>query len=151
MEFKIEILFPCKIAYIRQVGPYGANNVRTMEKLKSWAGANQLLGDDSVILGIAWDDPQIAKPENCRYDTCLIVANDFGWEGSDVQEGEIIGGRYAVLKINHTAEAVRQAWSEIFSELAKRNLLPDDARPIMERYATQLIRKHFCEICVPIL
>jgi DNA gyrase inhibitor GyrI len=63
-----------------------------MEKLKSWAGANQLLGDDSVILGIAWDDPQITKPENCQYDTCLIVANDFGSEGSDVQEGRLPAG-----------------------------------------------------------
>jgi len=150
VEVKIETLSPCKVAYIRQVGLYGADNIQAMERLKRWAGANQLMGDDSVILGIAWDDPQITKPENCRYDTCLVVPEDFSPEENDVLDRKMIGGRYAVFKINHTAEAVQKAWSEIFSELAKRNLRPDGTRPIMERYAAQLVREHFCEICVPI-
>jgi DNA gyrase inhibitor GyrI len=151
MEFEIEMLSSRKVVYIRQVGPYGADNVETMERLKSWASANQLLGDDSVILGIAWDDPQITKPEDCRYDTCLVVPGNFSPEGRGVLEGEMTGGRHAVFKINHTAEAVQKAWSEIFPQLAKRNLRPDSARPIMERYAARLVREHFCEICVPIL
>jgi DNA gyrase inhibitor GyrI len=46
---------------------------------------------------------------------------------------------------------MQKAWMNIFSELSKRNYEFDDSRPILERYAMQMINKHYCEICVPIL
>lgn len=46
---------------------------------------------------------------------------------------------------------MQKAWMEIFSELSKRNYEFNDRRPIIERYAMQMINKHYCEICVPIL
>ncbi len=33
----------------------------------------------------------------------------------------------------------------------KRNYEFDDSKPILERYAMQMINKHYCEIRVPIL
>ncbi|MGR5985384.1 hypothetical protein ACUC2M_13355 [Bacillus cytotoxicus] len=36
MNSKIENLPKYRIAYVRQVGPYGFGNVQTMEKLKNW-------------------------------------------------------------------------------------------------------------------
>jgi DNA gyrase inhibitor GyrI len=151
VQFEMEVLAPCKLAYIRQVGPYGAENARTMESLKNWADAHRLLKDDAVILGIAWDDPQITEPESCRYDACLIVPENFSAEGKGVRLGELAGGPCAVFKVEHTGEAVRRAWSEIFPELEKRKLRPDSARPILERYAAHTVREHFCEICIPVL
>ncbi len=151
MRFEMEVLSPCKLAYIRRVGPYGTDNVRTMESLKSWADAHKLLKEDSVILGIARDDPQLTGPENCRYDACLIVTENVSQEGGDVRQGELAGGPYAVFRVGHTDKAVRQAWKEIFPELAKRKLRPDGARPVLERYAAQAVREYFCEICVPVL
>ena len=65
--------------------------------------------------------------------------------------GKIIGGKYCVFKISHTADSMQKAWMEIFSELSKRNYQFDDSRPILERYAIEMINKHYCEICVPIL
>lgn len=62
-----------------------------------------------------------------------------------------MGGKYCVFKISHTVDAMQKAWIEIFSELSKRNYELDDRRPILERYAMQMINKHYCEICVPIL
>ena len=37
MNIKIDRLPNYRIAYLRQVGPYGPHNVKVMEKLKSWA------------------------------------------------------------------------------------------------------------------
>ncbi|HWR62387.1 MAG TPA: hypothetical protein VN580_12285, partial [Clostridia bacterium] len=34
MNMKIEIIPPCKMAYIRQNGPYGSGNALAMERLK---------------------------------------------------------------------------------------------------------------------
>ncbi len=139
-----------RIAYIRQIGPYGINNVKTMEELKKWAKFNHLFNDESIILGIAQDNPETTKPENCRYDTCIVVSNDYSVTDGDVREGNIVGGKYAVFKINHTAEAVQKAWIDIFPELLRQGYQFDEARPILERYIAQMVNNHHCEICVPV-
>jgi len=58
--------------------------------------------------------------------------------------------RYLSIK-KGTVDAMQKAWIEIFSELSKINCKFDDRRPILERYAMQMLNKHYCEICVPIL
>ena len=152
MDIKIENTPAYRIAYIRQIGPYGINNVHTMEELKRWAKMNNLLNDGSIILGIAQDNPETTKPEDCRYDTCLVVSNDYSVTrgGGEVIEGNIAGGKYAVFKIHHTAEAVQQAWIDIFPDLLIRGYQVDESRPIMERYITHMVNNHHCEICVPV-
>ncbi len=150
MDIIIEKMPAYRIAYIRQIGPYGINNVQTMEELKKWAKFNHLFNDESIILGIALDNPENTKPENCRYDTCIVVSNDYSVTDSYVREGNIAGGKYAVFKINHTVEAVKKAWIDIFPELIRQGYQFDEARPIIERYIVQIVNNHYCEICVPV-
>ncbi|PKM76032.1 MAG: DNA gyrase inhibitor [Firmicutes bacterium HGW-Firmicutes-15] len=150
MDIVIEKMPAYRIAYIRQIGPYGINNVKTMEELKKWANFNHLSNDESIILGIAQDNPETTKPENCRYDTCMVVSNDYSVTDGNVREGNIVGGKYAVFIINHTAEAVQKAWIDIFPELLKQGYQFDKARPIIERYTVQMVNNHHCEICVPV-
>jgi DNA gyrase inhibitor GyrI len=121
-----------------------------MENLKNWAKANQLLDDESVILGIAQDHPETTRPENCRYDACLVVSDDICIRDDSVRQGTIAGGKYAVFTIDHTAEAVEQAWVEIFPELQRQGHQIGAAKPIMERYSAKTVKLHKCEICVPV-
>lgn len=151
MNMSIETISPCSIAYIRQIGAYGENNIQTMEQLKRWAKANNLMNSKTVIFGIAHDDPQTTPPENCRYDVCLLLADESFRAGSNIRYGEITGGKYAVFTLKHTAVAVKQAWMEIFPALSERSCMIDPARPILERYAAEKIEQHICEICVPII
>lgn len=150
MNIEIENIPYCRIAYIRQIGPYGQNNVQIMEQLKKWAQSNSLLNEQSIILGIAHDNPELVEPKNCRYDTCFVISNDYNINNDNISEGSILGGKYAVFKIRHTAEAVKEAWLEIFPELFKQSYHFDETRPILERYRIKLINEHYCEICVPI-
>jgi len=150
MDIMIENMPAYRIAYIRQIGPYGMDNVKTMEELKRWAKLNNLLNDESIILGIAQDNPATTKPENCRYDTCIVVSNDGSAASGAVTEGNIVGGKYAVFKIQHTAEAVQKAWIDIFPELLRLGYQVDEARPIIERYLARMVNHHHCEICVPV-
>jgi len=150
MDTVIEKIPAYKIAYIRQIGPYGINNVQTMEKLKKWAKSNHLFNDESIIFGIAQDNPETTKPENCRYDTCIVVSNDYSVIDDYVREGDIVGGKYAIFKINHTAEAVQKAWIDIFPELLRQGYQFDEVRPIIERYIVKMVNNHHCEICVPV-
>lgn len=151
MNIKTEMIPEYKIAYIRKIGPYGSENVQVMEHLKSWAIEEELFNESSIILGIAQDNPQFTEPKDCRYDTCLVVSDKFKVDNKNINLGKTIGGRYCVFIISHTVDAVQNAWMEIFSELSKRKYEFDDRRPIVERYAMQMINKHQCEICVPIL
>ncbi|WP_315074304.1 GyrI-like domain-containing protein [uncultured Clostridium sp.] len=151
MDINIEMIPSYKIAYIRKIGPYGLENVQVMEQLKSLAREKDLLNESSIILGITQDNPKVTEPKDCRYDACLVVFDEFETDNKDINFGKIIGGKYCVFKINHTRNAMQKAWIEIFSELSKRNHEVDDRRPILERYAMQMINNHYCEICVPIL
>jgi len=150
MNMKIETIPSCPIAYIRKTGAYGEGNIQTMEQLKHWAKANDLMNSSAVILGITHDDPQTTQTENCRYDACIILADEQFPVGGSVQHGKITGGKYAVFTVAHTAEAVEQAWTEIFPALTDSGCLPDTSRSILERYSAEMIEKHLCEICVPI-
>ena len=147
---KIEHMPSYNIAYIRQTGPYGAGNVQTMERLKRWAMDRHLLNDGSVIMGIAQDDPRTTNPQNCRYDACLVIPNDFSNLDDTISHGTIAGGKYAVFTINHTPESVRKAWGEIFPELQRQGLALDETKPIIERYAVRMVMHHECEFCVPV-
>ena len=150
MTFKIEEIPKSRIAYMRKIGPYGANNYALMETLKDWANANGLFTKSAVILGISQDNPETTPPENCRYDVCVVLSSDFEITDFAVNESEFPGGKYAVFTIPHTAQAVQKAWSEVFSQLAVQGYLLDVSRPILERYIPAMVENHLCEICLPI-
>ncbi len=150
MKMNIENIPAYEIAYIRRVGSYGVDNVQTMEKLKEWAKVNNLLKEQSIILGIAYDNAKTTNPENCRYDACIVVSDDNCFNNDYINYGNVAGGDYAVFEISHTAEGVKKAWSDIFSELINRGYTFDESRPILERYVFEMVNNQYCEICVPI-
>lgn len=117
-------------------------------RLKQWARANDLLDEEAIILGIPWDNPEITKPDACRYDTCLVLSEAMEVTG-EVSKGKIMGGRYCVVSIDHTAEAVQQAWMCIHAEIVNQGHRIDENRPIIERYTAPMVRDHRCELCVP--
>ncbi|RCX09353.1 DNA gyrase inhibitor GyrI [Anaerobacterium chartisolvens] len=150
MTYTIEEMPRSHVAFMRRVGPYGADNYAIMGKLKEWAQANGLFTKSAVILGISQDNPETTPPENCRYDVCIVVADDCTITSGDVNKAALPGGRYAVFTIKHTAEAVKRAWEEIFTQLSAQGHHPDFSRPVLERYIPALIEKHLCEICIPV-
>lgn len=146
MNMQIETIPAYRIAYIRHMGPYGAGNTQTMEKARS----NDLFHHESILLGIAHDHPEITPPENYRYDACIVISDQDCIDHSDISLGNVTGGRYAVFLIIHTAEAVEEAWLDVFPELIKQSYQFDPTRPILERYAAEMVSRHYCKICVPI-
>ena len=150
MDTRIETMQPSIIAYMRRTGAYGIECKTVMEQLKSWARKTNNLNNDSIILGIALDNPEVTIPESCRYDACLVVSNDFHIDDNGVFIRELCGGKYCVFTVGHTTESIQQAWSTMFTDISTLGYTIDFSRPIIERYAMKMIRKHLCEICVPI-
>lgn len=144
----IEEIPESRIAYFRNVGEYGEKqNKELMESFKKWAQINGVF-DNSTILGIPHDNPQVTPKEECRYDVCVVINTNFNVV-KPAQVGKFTGGKYAVFVLDHTKEAVNEFWGNIFSEIKKNNLLIRE-QPIVERYTSQMIGNHLCEILVPI-
>ncbi|GAA0136226.1 GyrI-like domain-containing protein [Paenibacillus sp. YSY-4.3] len=148
MDIRVETLPNYRLAYVRQIGPYGPANVQAMEELKSWAKEKKLLTEPAILFGIPQDNPQITPPEKCRYDACITITEEYQIDDF-VCESKLVGGDYAIFRIKHTAEDIQRAWAEIFPALHSIGLQPDN-KPILEKYTGDLVNHHFCEICVPI-
>lgn len=151
MHVRIENLPAYRIAYMRQIGSYGSNNIQLMQKLKKWAITRDLLTDTSIILGIAHDDPEVTPSEKCRYDCCIVLSDKYDLE-KDMNEAMLPGGQYAIFSVEHTAEAIGKAWHEIFSIWLPDSSYQIDDRPLFERFiGTALsVEPDSCEICIPL-
>lgn len=150
MEFKLETLPRYRIAYARHAGPYGPDNVHTMEQIKTWAEANHLMNHSAILFGIPQDNPRTTPPENCRYDACIVISTDEVLRvEAPIRIGEITGGDYMVFTIKHTAQDLQLAWAELLPTLHTMGYQIED-KPMMERYTGDMIRNATCEICVPI-
>lgn len=148
MDMRIEKIKKCRLAYVRGIGPYGPNNINVMETLKTWGKEKNLFNETAIIYGIPQDNPQIIKPENCRYDACIVISKDYKIDNL-VSEAELDGGYYAVYKIAHTAEDIQKSWSEIFIDLQNKGYSIDN-KPTIERYSKDMISNGYCELCIPI-
>lgn len=150
MKMSIETMPVLKVAYMRSIGMYGAANSMMMEQFKKWVKESGYEDDNTIILGIAHDNPSMVNPDTCRYDACLILDGRVVEPTDVIHVGEFEGGKYCVCRIEHTAEAVRQAWMDMFGEIQIKGYKLDGTRPILERYAAKVVAEHQCEICVPI-
>jgi len=151
MKARIETLPAYRIVYMRSMGSYGEANRAVMQRLKKWALTRDLLNDTSMILGIARDDPKITPEDKCRYDTCLVIPEDFHPNG-EVSEARLPGGLYGVFPVVHSARAIAKAWEEIFSLWLPESGYRIDGRPFFERYiggtVGTAVEPRSCEICI---
>ncbi|MGM0890810.1 MAG: AraC family transcriptional regulator [Bacillota bacterium] len=147
MKFKVETLPNYRIAYMRRVGPYGPANIEVMEKLKKWANEKNLL-KSATLLAIPQDNPETTHPENCRFDACIVISEDYQMDDS-MSERELSGGKYLIYEVKHTAEDIQKAYAYIFPSL-QVNGYQIENKPIFERYTGDMINNPDCEICVPV-
>lgn len=148
---KIEQSPDMQMTYMRRVGPYGSENKVLMDRFKTWLDTHGLLNENTVILGIAQDNPSWVKPQKCRYDVGTIVpVPDILNDDPNILTGTVAGGSYAVIRLEHTAEAIQHTWHTMFDAISQSGLTVDNNRPILERYTPELINQHKCEICIPI-
>lgn len=153
MNVKIEILPEYRVAYFRRIGAYGEENIQIMQQLKKWAITRDLLNEKSIILGIAHDSPEITLPDKCRFDACIVIPDKFELL-NDINETRLPGGKYAVMQITHSPEAIGKGWYDIFNNwLPGSGYYPDD-RPAFERYTGSseniMSEPSKCEICIPV-
>ena len=121
MQIKLseETIGAFPVCYMRRVGTYGAENYMLMEKMKGWLREQQLYNEDTTIYAVPLDNPETTEPSQCRYDVCVADNGKMNADGDELQHRVLEGGRYAILQIAHTPEAVGQAWAEGFGILER--------------------------------
>lgn len=145
---------PAHVAYFRHLGEYGAPIARFwQETYVPWAVMNKL-GPDHARYGIAYDDPSITAPKQCRYDACAEVSADFVAAGGAIKK-IIPGGLYAVFQFEGNVQEVGQAWEKLLRDWLPASGYQLDARPCFEYYPkganTNCKAEEFrCDICVPV-
>lgn len=103
----IEEIPESRIAYFRNIGGYGEKqNKELMDIFKKWAQLN-IVFDNSTILGVPQDNPQVTPKEKCRYDVYVVINRNFN-VAKPAQVGKFPGGIYAVFVLDHTKEAVSE-------------------------------------------
>jgi len=144
-----------RVAYMRYVGPYGPHGIPQLwERLRKWMDAHGLESADSVSLGVAYDNPNVAAADTCRYDACVVVPADFVPD-KHVNVTDTASGRYAVCAFTGTAAEISEAWERTFGAwLPDSGYEPDD-KPCIEIYrgdprADPRSGVFRCELCLPV-
>ncbi|WP_017473103.1 AraC family transcriptional regulator [Amphibacillus jilinensis] len=148
MKFKVETFPNYRTVFMRRIGQYGPANIEVMENLKKWAKERNLL-ESAILFAIPQDNPETTLPDNCRFDACIVIPNDYQEVDDSVLEGQITAGKYLIYEVKHTAEDIQKAYSNIFQSL-QNNGYKMDIKPIMEKYIGNMVGNPYCEICVPV-
>jgi AraC family transcriptional regulator len=154
MQVTVQELPTFRVAYMRNVGPYGAQLIPGLwKRLHQWMAPRGLEGEQAITLGVAYDDPRVVAPEKCRYDACVVVPEAFRDDSIDFKH--IAGGRYAVTPFVGTADEINAMWDRFYREwLPTSGFQPAD-RPCFDfqrgdaRVPGDPMRFR-CELCLPI-
>lgn len=153
LDIELIDLPPVRYAYLRYTGPYGDALHRFWgERVDPWLGLHRRHGRETY--GLSHDDPNVTRPEDCRYDAAVALA-DGETPGRDELTGLLPGGRYAVLHFNGPVQTIGAAWDRLLRDWLPGTGLQLDGRPCFERYpatgvfdaATGFMR---CDVCVPV-
>jgi AraC family transcriptional regulator len=154
MNLAITTLPDFHVAFMRNVGPYGAPQIPALwARLLDWAQPRGLVTPARVTLGISYDNPAVTPPERCRYDACIVVPPDFGPE-PNVNVRDVQGGKYAIAEYVGTAADIIAAWNQMFAWLPTSGYQPDN-RDCFElyrgnSYVDQDKGVFKCDVCVPV-
>jgi AraC family transcriptional regulator len=138
-NISVESLPSYRIAYLRNVGPYGAGGgiPDLWQRLLRWGTAHDLWTADRLCLGIAYDDPSVTEPAKCRYDAAIVVPDGFAADGQ-VNLATTPAGKYARIHFAGTVHEIAKPWHDLYGWLPGSGFQPED-RPGFEVYRGEAV------------
>ena len=122
-----------RIAYVRQLGPYGVRNLMKFRLLKDWLSRHHHSVQDLPLYGIGWDNDFITPEPLCRYD--IAVQAPDGSEPDDFVDIQTLpAGKYAVWRTALVRGMETKAWECFFQNWYPYNGYQLDLRPCFEQY-----------------
>jgi len=148
------------VAYLRHIGTYEELGIvfkPMIGRLMEWAQSKGELNENTRLLAVYHDNPNITDEDKLKTSICVTVAEDTKTQG-DIGKMEIAGGEYAIghFEINDADAALEhgQAWDYMYGVwLPQSGYMPDD-NPVFEVYVnnpeTHPERKHIVDIYLPV-
>ncbi|HEX3696170.1 MAG TPA: AraC family transcriptional regulator [Polyangia bacterium] len=155
MKTTVKQLPSYRVAYLRNVGPYGAAGSipQLWQRLVVWAQARDLWPSDRVCLGITHDDPKVTESTKCRYDAAVVIPDEITVDG-DVNVTEIPGGKHATCAFDGDAVEITAAWDQLFGVWLPQSGYQPEHRPCFELYRGDFYDpqtgRFRCDLCLPV-
>jgi DNA gyrase inhibitor GyrI len=115
VKIEVEERPETRIACIRHFGEYGLEaTLKTLARLLRWAGPRSLL-ESGRILGIPWNNPKVTAPEECCYDACVTVSDEFEVNHPIVFVQTLSAGTYLVRTCECRDGDLETPWQEFLA------------------------------------
>ena len=122
MQVTVKELPTFRVAYMRNVGPYGAHLIPGLwKRLHQWMAPRDWRGSKLSPSASAYD-PRVVAPEKCRYDACVVVPDNFRDNSIDFKH--IAGERCAITPFVGTAEEIGAMWDRFLPRMTADQRLP---------------------------
>lgn len=156
---RLEHVRSITVAFVRHTGVYdgvlepGSRVADYWQELFRWGAATHLVTTDSLLLGIAQDDPSVTPAEKARFDVCVQVPA-FHSPAGNIGCQTIAGGLFGVARhygafatLGETYRAIYQAF--IASQEYQLRLVPP-----FEVYGYTRVRDdleiHYTDVYIPL-
>lgn len=130
---KIITLEPQTVLFVRKTGPYSEASTAAFGALMPFAYSHKLIGNETQMIGISHDSPDITDADKLRYDACITLNQSVQPQGEFGLQ-TIAGGRYALFVHKGPYENFDETYHLIFGQWLAHSgeQLRDD--PIFEQY-----------------
>ncbi len=133
MDVRIEKFASLQVAFVRHIGPY-AECGTAWQKLCSHPAVQGAMNEETLAVGISYDDPAVTEEGKIRYDACVTVADDF--QGSDgIGTQQVDGGDYAVTVHKGSYDGLHDCYRRLFG-----TWLPDSGREAQSAPSLEIYR-----------
>ena len=130
-EVSIKETVALKVVYLEEKGPYSETG-KSMQKLFSLM-TKKNLKPSGPPMGIFYDNPEVVKPEETRYEVLSPFIGEFKGD-NELKVKELPAQKVAVIIYKGPYEKSATAYKKLFDWLAKNNYAPAGAP--MEKYLT---------------
>lgn len=124
------------LAY-RFTGPY-EDCLGAWEALIEWSEGVGVYAQRLESLGLVYDDPQVTKAANLRYDACLVlppaVIERLGPLPAPLVRRKVPGGRYAMVQHRGAYEGMDPTYAALLGYWLPRSNVELCDEPVVERY-----------------
>jgi len=104
-----------RLLFVRKIGMYSDASQEAWKALMTFAIPKGIISESTQFIGISHDNPNVTKPEHCRYDACISVGEDVEGEG-EVGIQTISEGKFAIFLHEGAYDGLKHTYQAIFSQ-----------------------------------
>lgn len=133
------------------IGPYGEDIGSAWGRLGAWAGPRGLMGPQTRLVGISWDNPDLCPPESCRYSTCVPIPEGLEASG-DISILAFPPRSYLSLPVRIPEIDFYTAYDILYRRFLPRSGLEPEDSPAIEFYepGPRAAGRFEVELCLPV-